>query len=361
MVDNFGRLFALSELVTYCILPEAYSPPPEVSDLVRLTPVGQQIVERLVAEVTGGDAAAATLAVLGRWAGSRGMYVDTEQTDPASLRECLSAEVRARRIQYAWSFGRALHDEYVETYGRVPLELSHSQSASLLERVPQGVVQFSTFVTGPFGLLESAEARRMSLGGLGVFLRCIDEACTAIHVVRLATAENTMAARAFNSAVSEGRVPDDVRRVSQRSLLSPGAFYEPGGSNDLPWLLGNGLTPSESRKLLAALLGNRDVGLRPVLNSVVVGAGRRSPDAVVAKLDDAETIQLLLTLETRDIVTAIEILVKCGEIDLGPSEVRSALIRPGSPYGAFSPIGELSRLGVRFSGSLEPTARLGRV
>lgn len=358
-MDRFGRLYAQSKLATFCVLEDGYIPPGTFSEIISLTVQGEELRDKILDGPAEGNLASATLAILGRWAGQSGLYIETEQTDPDRLRECLSAEIKASRIRYPWVFGRALHDRYVRDFGQNTCELTHEQSIEMLRDTGQGVIQQGNYVSGPLGLMESQSTRTMDLAGVGVILRCEDPVCSALHVVGMKTG-TTLAGAAYSAAGRhDGPATAPIQRESNRSLYSNETFYDPGGTNDLPWLLGNGLTEGELRLVLESLLSDRGVELRSLVNKIIPTAKKQSAIALASGLEPAAVLQLILVADTHHIVSALERLVGEAKIELDETEKRTALIRSGRVRGAFTPVAELSRLGVRFTGALSPTERLG--
>lgn len=351
---RIGQLYALSRLATYCVLADDFNAPPQLEQLVAYTAAGSA--------VAAADGVAATsdgvMAVLGAWCGASGLLIDADLSDTDGIRRVLSEEIRARRIQYPWIFGRRLHDAYVATHGHALDPIDHASTMSLIAQCPQGVIQLGTLVAGPFGLSVSRASRLMNQGAVGVSLMCDDVACTAVHLVRPTTGD-TAAGRSFRAAVAAaGSAPQALWKQSVRSLRPASASFDLRGADDLPWLLGNGLTEDELRSVIVGLIEDRATNLRSRLAEVLPVGARDSPNSIGARLDHAQMMQAALLCTDELIVRAIERATSAGAISLSPTESRFALLRPTRPPGAFRPTAELSFLGVRFRGSAPASEQL---
>lgn len=354
MIEAMGRLYALSRLVTHCVIHDGYVFPSQLVSSIRLSPVGDRLRDVLVDAHADGDSNSATAAVFGLWAGTGGLYVDLESSDIKVLEKHLHEEVLQRRINYPWVFGRDLRDSYVDIVGPEPSTIDADVSMQIIRSCPQGVVQQREYVTGPFGVLKSASLRRMRIAGLGASLICADPSCPIVHTVALATGR-TRAGEAYGAGARLSSIPRAIQRDSSRSLHEFEQYWSPRHMGDLPWLLGNGLTTEELRLLVAQLIEANSDNLRNRIHDLDISAKRKPPLAIVSDFAHAQLMQLTLSCSDRAIVPALEDLVLRGALPMGETETRSAIMGTrGSGY--FETFAELGRLGVRFrSRGLSPS------
>ncbi len=350
-------LTSLSKFMTACLLPEEYNFPSELAELIVLSPRGQELVDSVHRDNSGIGEADVKAASLASYAAGDVLLINAEATNDEALCSLLTREIAEKRIRYPWVYGRQLDRHYAALYaGAAPVNaLPAGQSYRLLDGVPQGVAQVRDMIIGPFGILRSEELRFSPPMSCGPSYRCSVIGCTVAHHVRLTT--GTTPAGTFFRQLVERYPPTERTSTQVVDWLQPDdRAYDPFNTDSLSWLLGNGLTDSEQKSLLARLVTRVSGGTVDRLAAAdLLGQNRRQFGAAVDGLDSAQVLQLLLTFSTGDIASHLEGLVDSGEIKLSPGEIRLPVLqRHARGGGAFDTTIELSRAGLR----LRPTLRV---
>lgn len=349
-MDSVATLAAVGRFITYCILKDEYSFPSVLDNAIRLTPAGEEMVEGVKRELPGVANPDTKAAALGLFVAGDSMLIDIERTDVPTVLAAVGNEISERKIRYPWIMGQLLDQAYAELYRHAPPAgaLSPRQSYSLLETVPQGVFQLNTLTVGPFGMEHSASSRYFPPLTCGPTYLCEKLDCNIGHHVNLKTGE-TAAGDFFNKLQRRYPATDSLRSAVVDMLRPNEKFYSLFNTDNLGWLIGNGLTPDEQRTLLRRLLLR--VGLNPASPIVQGGsfpADRRTASAKVAEVSEAELFQTLLLFKDVDIIEHLEILIDDDEISLSPTELRIAVASRHNTGGHFQVSQELNRHGVSF-------------
>jgi hypothetical protein len=339
--ENLTKLYAASRIMRSALRSEGYSAAVPWQDIVKLTPKGQAVFEQAKAE--GHQTAPLSLAILAQFAYTD-LLVDHTKTDVTAAIELVDAEIRQLKIRLPYRYGRLLYDRFNDGIGADRTDhLDAARVNVLLAETPQGVFQLGKLLTGPLGLLEAGQLRNLPPIRRLPLWHCSDTGCAAVHDVELLPNEtdHVLAGRALWKILTT-----EHKRPSEWDLALRGLFGDRRRSYfDLPCLIADSINGDERTALtVLGLEGPSRQKLREVLRAAKPSAAQGSPKSVSKQLDQAEQLQLLLTLDDTELVRLLDSAIYANLIKLPPSEVRSATWPARSvPY----PTTEMSALGVR--------------
>jgi hypothetical protein len=324
-----------------------WRPPSELLDAVALTTRGQEIHEAI--GVRDGEAADAAWAILLAF-GDDQPFLDLTASDTAAILRLVSDELVTNRLLVPWDFGRLLSDKIATVYGGARDVLDNSETLELLAQTPQGVFQLATLVSGPLGLLQSSQGRRLPPAlGVGA-VPCADPGCAGLHHVRLSPGDTI--ARGYLEQISHiSHTGGDWSSLLRRLVTPFDDHVDDENAAELPIALANALSRSELAAVVTSLLTKQGSPLRRLsqLNPALEALFQQSADGIVDGLDAAALLQLALLCTDAELVFHLETLIDAAVINVPPTEVRSAvfeLIRLDT--GTFHPQCQISLHGVRF-------------
>jgi hypothetical protein len=349
MDDSIAELLAARQFVRDSILGPDYHFPDELALAIDLTDTGENIAAEIrekFSELTAGDVSAV---LLGRFADQDDLLVNTETSSVSNVFTILSREVQARRINYPLVFGRPLHDEFIANFGATPIEsLTREQTQRLVSLTPQGVFQVDHWVSGPFGLLKSAEQRMLPPQSCGPVIRCLLVSCNKLHHIQLRSSA-PVSAMAFRELARNREISVELARKLFDILTPDDVYYRVNHPGGLPWLIGNGFTSDELARLTEVVLAKNTGGLRELANALLGGStSKKAPSFIASTLSHAALIQLLLLLDNVSLVEHIESAIDEQLIAISSTEIRRSFENRHLNGGAFRVDAEASRLGVRF-------------
>ncbi|PPK66368.1 hypothetical protein V5P93_002603 [Actinokineospora auranticolor] len=351
-----NTLVTIGRFITHCLLPNGYHFPEEFGKAINLTPTGSEIIGQIAGEHPDFLDSDLKAAALGRFTARNSLLIDCDRSGAAAALESISVEVAEKRIRYPWILGQGLDQRYAKLYSTdlIQESLPPIQSYQLLDPLPQGVFQLRNLVCGPFGLQESASARYFAPLTCGPTYLCPRVECTTGHHVGLRTGD-TDAGQAWQ--IIERRYPTGgVLSNHVIDILRPDDdYYDVFNADNLPWLVGNGLTPDEQRTLVQTLIRKDRLMITDRLSGAHgMPTNKNAVIKMITSYDDARCLQLTLLYPTTDIVEAIEELVDDDAIHLTPTELRKAVAVRHKAGGSFHVEQELSRNGIRFTGNTQP-------
>jgi hypothetical protein len=356
--STLAEHFWLSRFYERAVFHADYSTPNGVSELVRLTDVGNKLRESCLTAL-GLPSPDVTLAVYGRFF-HRELLVDYEATDVASVHRLLQDDLLNNRIRFPYIWGRVLHDRYNDNPPTNENErLTNVQAWSLLDGTPIGVFQHGVFVSGPLGIVRSVETRWVPLAP--VFPDCHVRDGTKVRRTRISfEPAKIMVVSAYNwidqTLVQEGAPSEWAERLAwynNRQCVEPRTDYA-----DICPLIAECFFNEERTTLFeSALKTEAGKAIRELMRSIDGLKGLKSlpPNELARKLSGEQQLQLLLTLPTEALVLCIDQLVLTDQITIPKSEVRIPNKSPPSKNMSFT--SEISSLGIR-SGHHEPFALL---
>jgi hypothetical protein len=261
----------------------------------------------------------------------------------------LQSSILSGNIALPDRLGRVLYDRFnddVDT--RRANHLEPPQVDALLVGCEPGVYQVGTLVFGPLGVTNSLEPRYMPPTRSIPLWHCPDTGCQQVHTVALLTHTSGVAA-----------VSTQIRRAAERvqgrasEWLFPHVKLQRVGTPrarefyNLPSMLAEALGPSELQLLLAtAIRSSEGPRLRSILERSSKQLARGSGDEVAGRLTKNSQFQLLMTLDTLNIVGLLDDLVRKRIIKIPPAETRRGESSPPT-VSAYDSSATLSQFGIR--------------
>ncbi|MFF1273688.1 hypothetical protein ACFVZC_09800 [Streptomyces marokkonensis] len=339
------RLWVLSEILRLCLIAKDFKPSTDLNNQVKLTEYGHEKVQAFARKRIPIPEARAICFLEFSWID---LLIDHKATEVEAVEKAISKLIENRSINYPFIFGRELYDRAYDQLEPDKRELDLAGTLEFLEGTPQGVFQMHEYVTGPFGLLNSAELRFYQPQREANLLHCSDASCHVIHPVHFSTANE--------APINKHRI--EASRALQRESEIPSAWASflsdifsdltrparDNTSEPLIPILGDCLTEIEIRALTEWLLDNTSGALRSVCSDLGL-RGRASE--IVSNMGRAKLMQLCLTMSDRDVVQGIDSLVHQGTIVVPPSEIRQPPINNDSAFGTFRMSAELGSHGLR--------------
>lgn len=343
----FLPLWSVRTLMTDSIVDSSYVPDPP-PDAIALTEEGTRLSGALVS--AGTPEAIATLATFLVFAHGS-LLVDLSRTDQTALDQFLDGDLKRRRIQYPWRFGKHLYDRYFELGFGQRDTLDQQETALLLAGSQPGIAQLGRYLAGPLGLLASETPRVISPHPALPLWSCPDVACPYVHPVHLSTADTVISA-AVSAAMQilyNEHGQRDAWNDLYRLLIRGNGYFDHLNSEDLPWFLGDCLSDDERTHVLEEMLVGASAGIirRGLAASGKSALATRSPKDVSQGIDGSERFQLILVCDDRSILRQIDSCILAGHIRIPATEVRSSKTAP--------------RLGGFFSLSVEASAAGTRI
>lgn len=346
--SQFLRLVDLFDLLSECLIANDYSIPDSLSDSISLTDEGSALMDRLIRKerVPAKEARLMTALTIGH----KDLFIDVEKTDFEALRSSIDRQVKDRRIQFPFTHGRLLYDEFSRLHATEKSTLTVAETQELLAALPQGVFQHGTHVTGPFGLIESLETRMVSATRTVAAFHCDDVTCEVAHMVHLSTGHdapiNSQRDRVRKILDENPDESSDWHGLARRIAGFEDSYFADTRSGTVASLLTDCFTDEELERLLMACL-DRDGGELRKKTAEYLGGG--DAKSMVRGRSRAELAQGLLVAKEQTLQAQIDLLAAAGEISVSRNEVRTPVLNRRYRTGAFRVQPELSALGVRFS------------
>lgn len=343
--EIFLRCTYLSELMSTCIVEDKYKPPVPLVMSIALSQRGKSLAGH--AKGNGVALHEAQLAAFLEGTAGDDLLFDPRETNLAALVDNLSHEIKRRKIQYPWIFGRKLYDLVVESTFHGDRDPSHEETIGLLEQLPQGVFQNGPYVVGPYGIFESEQWRILAPAVSVPGYHCDEIDCDRVHAIRLATGENGVTkARASikrKKAALHSRSSEFIDQVAkfEAQRIPP---YSWTRSTGLAPFIFECLTASERQDLMIEVL-NLNGFLRH--ECARVGVSVKDAREFTSTLGDAEYLQILLLAIDSDIHSCLNRLIWNKKILIRDGEIRAChIVRQG--FGPLDVRLEASTLGVRY-------------
>jgi hypothetical protein len=358
----FADAFSLRIFLSQSLVAPDYKPQDSMADAVSLSSEGESWVKRLresFPDMTEGEAKLAVFIVFSH----HELFVDVHKTNVLALEADLNAEILGGNIIFPWVYGKLLYDRYFDMWPDQLKELPFDETVKLLQDTPPGVFQLRSFLIGPFGVLQSGTCRYLPPKRTVPLWHCSDPSCNSLHTVRLSSGR---------CRIAEGVtfIDRELNQLDEQPSEWSGFYGDFDGSpdwydhlhlEDLPWLLANGFSASELNAILRAVI---ETGSKVFRSRLPVGKRFKallsgSAVDICSRLDQSQSMQLLLLASDKEIAVAIETLLENGTIRIPWTEVRSAMVSP-RPSGWFGLRSECSQHGVRSRSTRSevPLARL---
>lgn len=350
--ESFVKCWAVSELLSQCLLPDQWEVPADLTSAISLTAEGKDWAAWCSSAGIPYDLAQAV--VFTAFA-RESLFVDVASTDVDDLLRSVSNLLFNGEIRIANAFGREPDDVFGRDISEWRESLNRHETRRFLSQTSQGIAQFGKVIFGPMGVLTSAQDRVLALSRTGASFYCDDPGCGALHGVELITGDSEPALALQKLA---DKLAQDGRMYSEwpvffRSILFPRRLWEWDRlSAGLPGLLANAFAAEERRLILSLVLRSSGT-IRQAFseNHLVTHYATKHADEVLPDLSDQEVLQSLLAESDAKLVEVIELAVADGQLHLPPTEIRiSPFSRTYLAAGLFECQAQLSTLGVRFVG-----------
>lgn len=342
-IDNYILLFGLKIFLNQCIIPKDYDFNRLDSKSIVLSPSGLKLLSQLKEEKYSLlDENLLKLAIFLDFYDSD-LFVDVINTDCQSFSKSISEEIIKGNILFPWIYGRTLYDKYFEEFNEQQNSLENEKVLKLLYDTPQGVFQMGNQIIGPLGILNS-KAKRIIPPTTNVKLwHCSDPSCTALHSVRLHTAE-TIISEILGEIdnINRDKEPSEWFKFYNRKCQKKDSYYDDKKIDDIPITLVFSFGENELRKVLKEIIDNR-AGARDFLPNEKKFKG--SSDSIVNSLSKAECFQIILLFDSIDIMVFTEKLIYEKKINIPSTEIRSSEIQKSG--GFFKIYHECNKLGFR--------------
>ncbi|MEU9781755.1 hypothetical protein AB0H92_12405 [Streptomyces phaeochromogenes] len=357
MRQRILELSALGTLMGDSIVVPKYKISPSLHEPIAFTHAGNQLVRSLGSSrsVNWGELRVAVFIRLFH----DELFVDPVETNFESIRKGLSSEIKARKVQYPYIFGRELYDKAFDEIGNESLRaLDAPQTQKFLTGTPAGIFQLGETVVGPWGALKSLEYRSVPPTRSPRLYHCEKPGCLRAHRIELSTSDSRIKEVTHRLHKKLGsKAPSDWTRFlgEQHSVLS--GSYDDHRSGGIIAFLGECFTQEELVAVACSAFSDRQLAFREVCFSQ--GISVRDANALLENKTKQEVMQLLLLLKDSDIVSSADKAVLAGAVKVPNGEVRVTRLNK-SNAGAFDTRLECSWLGVRVA-TLNPAYPMRRL
>lgn len=319
-------LWALHYFLEFGVFDSHYNTDDVWADIIAVSPKGEELIESAHESLASFGRPDICLATFGLFY-HHDLLIDYDGTDINRVRERIDLESRSDSIKWPYLFGRLLYDRFNDTVESDRTDhLDPEEASVLLMGTPAGVYQVGRLLSGPLGLIESAETRFVPPTNQLPLWHCSDTGCGALHHVGLTPPQIPLVqayGRLKNAADetlgrrSEWKAPLD-RLFIARSGIDGRACY------DLPVLIANAIIGPERGALLAAALRSSVAAqLRDLMTRARL-AMRGTPEAIAEGLGEAAQLQILLTLTDVELRDLLDASVIDKRIDIPFNEIRTA-------------------------------------
>ncbi len=338
----------IGQFYEHAVFHAEYQAPERLCELIRLTAQAEKVRQSCASAIQA-QLADVTLALYGYFA-HHDILIDYVASDIDAVADLLRNDLFNDRIRLPFIWGRTLHDSFNDRPQLGDLEqLTNSQAWELLNGLPKGVFQQGCFVSGPLGIIRSAEVRWLPVRPA---LECFYREGTRTRV------------RTINFEPAKIKVVEAYEWIAQRLAKDLGAPSE--WSRPLAWLhnrqrqelrtdysdicpvIADCILRGERTLLLEAVLKTDEgKGIKEAIRSSdsIKGLKTLPPHELAPKLDGEQQLQLLLSVPTDIIVTCLDQLILSGQIEIPTSEIRSPQKRTPSKNICFK--SEVSSIGIR--------------
>lgn len=340
------EMVSLASLLEGSVVEPAFSAPDTLVKSLELSAIGREVFESVRAarpRLKPNDVKLGLFVAIGC---PDGLFF-TVDSDLDGFRKGLSVEMLKRRVQFAYVFGRELHDRAAKLYpGKYELDVEQTQR--LLRDLPIGVFQEGYTTTGPFGALRATAARYLPSGTSAPGYYCSDITCSAIHNIALSTSNHPSRTAPANRAlhqVSEhlrrtyGNREDPYARAAREAIAIEENRFRIAAPEAVIEVLADGLTLDELRTVVEVIFrlalkvdGAKSWSVR--LSRVIA-----DPTEFIAGLSRAELLQLALLFDDDGLIRGIDQAVRSARLELSSHEIRETRIDRFNNRGITAEIG----------------------
>jgi len=258
------------------------------------------------------------------------IFLDTEKMDESKIKNIISRLLKDGTVKIPSRFGRFLYDKYNKDFNLPRADhLSVEDTDLLLNGSQQGVYQYGYNLVGPLGILNARAARRSRASRQIPLWHCDNIGCNHLHEVALSdySAVLRQAVTLIDSHAENTMGPPshwDAVIAAFKDDLVDDSF------GDIFIFVQEQFSKKEKCLILLELLNN---SLCKILIWEEIKKFYKKKDYSKPKSDfigslyDEHLSQLILINSNEDIITAVDALIKRGEIVVPSTEVRVAKTR----------------------------------
>ncbi|TFW36024.1 hypothetical protein [Massilia horti] len=352
MEPKKAKLLSLIYLLRAAGVTDKYRTPSAIKELIVLSDAGLLLLEamkaRLPEESENGLYFGFLLDLY-----HKEFWVDVEQTDVGALIELFDKMFFEGSLRLPWMFGRDLYDNYYRLFTDEKDVLSLQETADLLQKSPQGVAQIGSLIVGPFGIIDSSKTYRPIFPAKKIPLwHCSDTGCEQLHKVELTLSripEQRLADEINDAAVELLGERVDWSMKFRETFPHQYNYYNNGNVNDIAAVLTSCLSPVELKTLCAQLLVEHSATMRChiKMRGPTEALFKNTASVIASKFTREQCLQIVLTLEDKIIIDALEKIIHERLIHIPASETRWPRLGGRGPAGWLGMYSEISQFGFR--------------
>lgn len=350
-VEKLKYLYTLWYFWKNCYIDSGYMPSTQWSTIVKLSPYGQELLEKNLQELKCEDEALLKfcLFILFYY---YDLLVSVEETNADEIAALLEEEILTGKVKFPFRFGRILYDKYNDNYTEERADyLLEPDVIMLLDNTPIGVYQLGRTLIGPMGILTSSENRYLPPSLKLPLWHCSDTGCRSIHTVRLLSDKSPI--KTIIHQISDILFETFNHKSDWESVLNLICFRKVKKElglmyNDIAALIGDCITEKEMKILLEeALKTPKSQELRKIISNSPQKASliKSTPSLIANCLESAEQFQLLLILSDKELISLIENCLDRRMLRIPVGQIREAKHIPN--LSSLAATTELSCFGLR--------------
>lgn len=358
--QEFADFFALCKIYEKTIKSDEYEPSTDLLQKLSLSDYGKSVFTRLQDAEKDLDAIQIMSILFMEMYWSE-LFFTANTENIILLENEISRNLQSELIRLPWVYGGELYRKFSFSFINMVDRLNSADTQSLLRETPQGVFQYRTYVTGPFGLQKSLEMRNHASQIRIPLSHCTDPSCSAIHFAVLTDNYSKNPSRKYLwELLSEDQQDSKNLEHKYKELDGESDYYDDRNASGIISFLGDCFDASELRLIATDLLSESN-GLRHHLSNLKTFARLAgSATQIASQLSAAQCLQVILLGSDKMIAASLDRLIAADTIKVPASEIRSAKLANNSVQGWHQVKLEASCYGIRLM-SLRPGLPLARI
>jgi hypothetical protein len=357
--ERFLDLLAVVDVLSHCVIEANFKVSDDLNKAIILTEAGRKVRDQLITKESVDAKDANLLCLLGLV--HLEPLIDIMHIEIDRLVDAISAYVLSGRMKFPLVFGRSLYDAATTLIPEERSVLKHEDTIRILEGKPQGVFHTGPFLIGPFGMHRMEHNRNLAPRLAVPVQHCADLSCPTVHNVRLTTSSeatiNKNRSTLYKVLDQVSKDPADWNGFVIDITEGNYNPYQIDDGSTFPFLLGDAFSDEELRRLLRHAASSTSGRLMQAAARFQLHGGL---DTWLPSLDRAQLLQLLLTETDETLAGFLDDVIRDGEIEIPPGEVRRPVVNHRTRSGAWRLRPEVSRLGYRVRPN-NPTTTLLRL
>jgi hypothetical protein len=345
--EKFMELYSLSHFFNKGLYSPDYKPPKKLKKIIVLNEEGNKWISKIEDHL---DVSIEEIHfALFKYFYHHDLLIDLKKTKTSPILELLNSDILGGNVKFPWVYERTLYDKFFDIFNENYYELSHENTLKLLENTYKGVFQIRNFLIGPFGVLSSTCNRFLPATREAKLWHCTEPSCQELHTSKLLDGKNNInEILKFVYSKSKDELGLRSQWASFFLRISGLNFYSERNTQSFPWLLINGFSEVELKKLLEKLINenSRMIWDHFPNNRRFRGIFQNSPENIIKNIDRAQCFQLLLLFTDEIIIETAEQLIEKNVIKIPSTEIRKSIFGY-KPYSWVDMTWECSRLGFR--------------